>query len=196
MRRQEFDEALGLGRATAEVIELARRHCRHARIEAVDGNSWVGSMVGLPMGPVEVRCEYAPAPLAQGHQALELAIEFYQANCIWCPHRDPTGELPSLATVAGKRAAEEQAQKAAARKAADVRAQRHYQRRERRHQLMAGEGHVVRDLVEALDRIYSRAQLYRATGWIMSQTSLRRGKALICYGTYRAPLGAGCFGMH
>jgi hypothetical protein len=25
MRRQEFDEALGLGRATAEVIELARR---------------------------------------------------------------------------------------------------------------------------------------------------------------------------
>jgi hypothetical protein len=153
VRKQEWDEALGLGRATAEVIELARRHCRHARIEAVHGNSWVGSMVGLPMGPVEVRCEYAPAPLAEGHQALELAIEFYRANCIGCPHRDPTGELPSLATVAGKRAAEEEARKAAARKAADERTQRHHQRRERRHQLLAGEGHVVRDLVEALDRI-------------------------------------------
>lgn len=153
MRRQEFDEALGLGRATAEVTELARRHCRHARIEAVHGNSWVGSMVGLPMGPVEVRCEHAPPPLAQGHQALELAIDFYQANCIGCPHREPTGELPSLATVAGKRAAEDEARKAAARKAAEERTRRHHRRRERRHQLLAGEGHVVGDLVEALDRI-------------------------------------------
>jgi hypothetical protein len=153
VRRQEFDEALGLGRATAEVIELARRHCRHARIEAVHGNSWVGSMVGLPMGPVEVRCKHAPPPRSQGHQALELAIEFYQANCIGCPHREATGELPSLATVAGRHAAEDEARKAAARKAADERTQRHHQRRERRHQLLAGEGHVVRDLVEALDRI-------------------------------------------
>jgi hypothetical protein len=153
VRRQEFDEALGLGRATAEVIELARRHCRHARIEAVHGNSWVGSMVGLPMGPVEVRCEYAPPPLAQGHQALELAIDFYRANCIGCPYREPTGELPSLATVAGKRAAEDEARKAAARKAAEERTRRHHRRRERRHQVLAGEGHVVGDLVEALDRI-------------------------------------------
>ncbi|PZS09136.1 MAG: hypothetical protein DLM64_11120 [Solirubrobacterales bacterium] len=153
MRRQEFDEALGLGRATEKAIELTRRHCRHARIEAVGGNSWVGSMLGLPMGPVQVRCEHAPPPLTEGHQALELAIEFYQANCIGCPHRDPTGELPSLATVAGRRAAEDGARQAAARQAADERARRHHQRRERRHRLLAGEGHVVRDLAEALDRI-------------------------------------------
>ena len=144
---------MALGRATEEVIELTRRHCRHARIEPVHGNSWAGSMLGLPMGPVAVRCQHAPPPMTEGHQALELAIEFYQANCIGCPHRDPTGELPSLSTVAGQRAADEAARKAAAQQAADEKAQRHHRRRERRHQLLAGEGHVVRDLADALDRI-------------------------------------------
>jgi hypothetical protein len=153
VRRQQFDEAVDTGRANAEAVELMRRHCRYARIEAVGGNSLAGSMLGLPMGLLEVRCEHAPPPRAQGHQALELAIEFYEANCTACPYRDGTGELPSLATVAGERAAEEAARKAAAQQAADERARRHHERRERRHQLLAGEGHVVRDLADALDRI-------------------------------------------
>jgi len=150
---QEFDEAVDRGRANAEAIELTRRHCRHARIEVVGGNSLVGSMLGLPMGLLEVRCEHAPPPRTQGHQALELAIEFYEANCTACPYRDGTAELPNLATVADERAAEEAARKAAAQQAADERARRHHERRGRRHQLLAGEGHVVRDLADALDRI-------------------------------------------
>ncbi len=70
-----------MGRANVEVIELTRRHCRHARIELVNGNSQVGAMYDLPMGLLEVRCEHAPPPRAQGHQALELALDFYYANC-------------------------------------------------------------------------------------------------------------------
>jgi hypothetical protein len=152
--RQEFDEAVGRGRTNAQAIELTQRHCRHARIEAVSGNSLVGSMLGIPMGLLEVRCEHAPPPRTQGHQALDLAIEFYQANCIGCPFRAPTtGELPNLATVAGERAAAEAARKAVAQRAADERARRYRERRERRRQLLAGEGHVVRDLAEAVDRI-------------------------------------------
>ena len=142
-----------MGRANVEAIKLTCRHCRHARIEMVGGNSPVGSMYDLPMGLLEVRCEHAPPPRVQGHQALELAMDFYDANCIGCPYRDGSGELPSLATVAGKRAAEKAAREAAAQKAADDRARRHELRRERRHQLLAGEGHVVRDLAESLDRI-------------------------------------------
>ena len=153
MRRQEFDEAAGMGRANVEAIELTRRHCRHARIELVGGNSMVGAMLGLPMGLLEVRCEHAPPPRRQGHQALELAIEFYRDNCTGCPHRDPTGELPSLATVAGERATAEAAQAEAARRAAEERDQRYRRRLERRHQLIAGEGYVVRDLADAIDRI-------------------------------------------
>ena len=142
-----------MGRANLEAIELTRRHCSNARIELVGGNSPVGSMYGLPMGLLEVRCEHAPPPRAQGHQALELAMDFYDANCIDCPFRRPSGELPSLATVAGERAAEKAAREAAAQLAAEERARRHQLRRERRRQLLAGEGHVVRDLAESLDRI-------------------------------------------
>ncbi len=48
--RRVFDEGIDLGTANADAIELTRRHCRHARIDLVGGNSYVGSMVGLPMG--------------------------------------------------------------------------------------------------------------------------------------------------
>src|SRR5262249_22827245 len=136
-----------------DAINLTRHHCRHARIEFVGGNSPVGSALGLPMGLLEVRCEYAPPPRRQGYQALELAIEFYQDNCTNCPYRESTGELPNLATVSAERLAQEAANREAAKRAADGRARRHRERRERRRQLLSGEGHVVRDLGEAVDRI-------------------------------------------
>jgi hypothetical protein len=100
-------------------------------------------------------------PRTDRKQALELAMDFYDANCIDCPYRSGNGELPSLATVASDRAAEKAAREAAAQQAADERARRHQLRRERRHLLLAGEGHVVRDLAESLDRI-DRAE--RRTG--------------------------------
>jgi hypothetical protein len=134
-----------MGRANVDAIELTRRHCRHARIDLVSGNSYVGSMVGLPMGLLEVRCEHAPPPQTQGHNALELAIEFHQANCPDCPQRDPSGLVPTLAAVAQRRAAEEADRKVAADRAANE--------RERRRQLLAGEGYVVRDLGDAVDRV-------------------------------------------
>ena len=149
----EFEDAVETGRSNAQAIELARRHCCHMRIGLVSGNSMVGAMLSLPMGLQEVRCEHAPPPCTQGHQALDLAIEFYEANCPSCPYREGTGELPNLATVARQRADEEAARKDAALQAADERTRRHRERVERRRQLLAGEGHVVRDLGAALDRL-------------------------------------------
>jgi hypothetical protein len=150
---KEFDEAVERGRSNAEAIELTRRHCRHARIQLVGGNSMAGGMLGLPMGLMEVRCEHAPPPRTQGHVALELALAFYQANCIGCPHRNGTGELPSLSTIAAARATERKAREAAERQAAEERAGRHRERLARRGQTMAGEGYVVRELAAAVDRI-------------------------------------------
>ncbi|MGH3171790.1 MAG: hypothetical protein ACRDN0_38760, partial [Trebonia sp.] len=153
MRMQEFDDAVGMGRANANAIELTRRHCRHARIEPVGGNSMVGNMMGLPMGLLEVRCEHAPPPRTQSHHALELALSFYEANCVGCPYRDGIGEPPSLATVAAQRAAELAEQRAAEQRAADERSRRHRERVQRRRHAVAGEGHVVRDLAAAMDCI-------------------------------------------
>src|ERR1700691_4999258 len=99
--------AVDMGRANAEAIELTRRHCRHARIEQVGGNSFVGNALGLPMGLMEVRCEHAQPPQTQGHQALAPAVEFYNQNCIGCAYREGSGELPNLKTVADDAAARE-----------------------------------------------------------------------------------------
>ena len=150
---QEFDDAVEMGRANAEAIELTRRHCRHARMEQVGGNSMVGAMMGLPMGLLEVRCEHAPPPRTQSHQALELALSFYEANCVGCPHRNGTGLLPSLSTVAAQRAAELADRQATAARAAEERARRHRERVQRRRHAVAGEGHVVRELAAAVDCI-------------------------------------------
>jgi hypothetical protein len=150
---QEFDDAVAMGRADAEAIELTRRHCRHARIEPVAGISMVGSLMGLPMGLLEVRCEHAPPPRTQSHHALELALSFYEANCVGCPHRNGTGERPSVATVVAQRAAELAEREAAEERAAAERAQRHHERVQRRRHAVTGEGHVVRELAAAVDCI-------------------------------------------
>jgi len=153
MRRDQSDEHITMGRNNAAAKELVRRHCRHARVEMAGGNSFAGSMLGLPMGRLEVRCEHAPAPRVSGHRALDLAVEFYRENCAGCQHRLGSGELPNLATVVAERDATDEAARRAAEQAARDRVARHAERRRRRRQLVAGEGYVVRDLAEWLDRL-------------------------------------------
>lgn len=142
-----------MGQTNVDAIELMRRHCRHGRIGLVGGNSPVGNALGLPMGLMEVRCEHAPPSGRQAHQALELAIEFYNENCVECPYRDGTGELPNLATVAAERAEEEAARLADAEWRAAERARRHDDRERRRRDSVATESEVVRDLARHLDRL-------------------------------------------
>jgi hypothetical protein len=79
-----------------------------------DGNSMVGSMCGVPMGRLEVRCQYAPPPRTSGHRALDLAAEFNRDDCIGCPHRLGTGELPNLATIVAERDQAEELKRQAA----------------------------------------------------------------------------------
>src|SRR5450631_902977 len=103
MREDEFAAAVQMGRDNKEAADLIRRHCSHARIVMPSGNSEVGEAYGLPMGSLEMRCEHAPPPRTSGHVLAELAIDFYRANCVGCPHRDPSGLLPTLATLVGDR---------------------------------------------------------------------------------------------
>jgi hypothetical protein len=92
-------------------------------------------------------------PRTSGHALAELAIDFYRANCVGCPHRDPSGLLPTLATLVADRAREEKARQEAADRAARERSRRHEIRRERRRALVAGESYVIRDLAQSLDRL-------------------------------------------
>jgi hypothetical protein len=92
-------------------------------------------------------------PRTSGFVALDLAVEFYGANCVECPHRDGTGELPNLAIVVASRdAADEHCRQEAQRRETE-RAARHAGRRARRRQSVTREGYVVRDLADVLDRL-------------------------------------------
>ncbi len=88
-----------------------------------------------------------------GFVALDLAVEFYQANCVGCPHRDGTGELPNLVTFVAARDADDEHRRQEAQHRETERAARHVRRRERRRRSVAGEGYVVRDLAGVLDRL-------------------------------------------
>ena len=128
-----------MGRANAEAVELTRRHCRHARIEQVGGNSFVGNALGLPMGLMEVRCEHAQPPRTQGHQALDLAVQFYNENCVDCAFREGSGELPNLRTVADEVNAREAERRETEERLAAEREQRLRDRRDRRRAAMASQ---------------------------------------------------------
>jgi hypothetical protein len=153
VREDEFAAAVQMGRDNAEMIDLIRHHCSHARVVMPFGNSTVGQAYGLPMGSLEIRCEHAPPPRTSGHALRELAIEFYRANCVGCPHRNPSGILRNLAAVVAEEDREEARRQEAAEQAAQQRARRFEQRRERRRVMVAGQGHVARDLAEWLDRL-------------------------------------------
>jgi len=40
-----------MGRASADAVELTRKHRRNGRFELVGGNSMVGNVLPIPMGP-------------------------------------------------------------------------------------------------------------------------------------------------
>ncbi len=148
-----FAEGVALGRRNNEAREYIRRHCRHARVEQPMGNSPVGRALGLTLGLLEIRCEHAPAPKQLGHDALNLAVDFYDAHCRGCAFRDSSGELPNLATIAEDRRREVEAHAAEAARHARERTARYHARLKRRRQLVAGESYLIRDLAEWLDRI-------------------------------------------
>ena len=123
-----MEDALALGRANVETIELARRHCLNMAFSdwAGAGHGMAEAVSGLPIDSRQVHCPYA-----RGGAAMDLgwiASEFYEAHCVGCPHRRPTGEVPNLATFMEVRKAEAAAD-AEARRAAIERRHGHWQER-------------------------------------------------------------------
>lgn len=155
--RDQFDESVSMGRANVEAIELVRRHCRHARVQLVHGNSMVGEALGLPMGLLEVRCEHAPPATSYGHVALQLVVEFYRSNCVGCAHREASGEMPNLATVVAEMDEEESKRRQIEDREAAERSRRQAERRQRRRLAVASQGYVVRELADWLDRLDTSA---------------------------------------
>ena len=151
-----YDEMAGaeaLARANHEAIELTRAHCRHARIEMPYGNSPAGAAMGWPLAVMEVRCEHAAPPRRQSHNAMELAVAFYRESCVGCPHRDGTGVVPNLTTEVAKRDAELEQRQHHEQQRTEQLAARRAARHTRRRLTVAGDGYVVRELADVIDRL-------------------------------------------
>src|SRR5262249_10919 len=81
--------------------ELARRHCTHMQFPEweLGGRGMAEAATGLPINTRRVHCAHA-APSHSASANLEwIAGDFYKANCVGCPKRLPTGEVPNLATI-------------------------------------------------------------------------------------------------
>lgn len=129
-------DALALGRANAQVIDLARRHCTRMTFTEWGGRGMAEAASGLPINARRVHCAYAQGNSA-GANLDWIATDFYEEHCVGCEFRRPTGEIPNLASVVDARQAEaDVAAESQKRAAAQERAQWR-QRAERRQALMA-----------------------------------------------------------
>ncbi len=153
VRQDQFDQALDIGRENKRAIQLMANHCRHARVEIPGGTSFLGGMVGLPIGMAQVRCQYAPAPRHMQMNVMDLAVQFYEENCVGCPFRAPNGVLPTIAVEVENRRRE------AARRAGEAEGRRASilsaweDRRMRRRAAVGAEGFATRDVASDLDKI-------------------------------------------
>jgi hypothetical protein len=95
--------AVSLGQANAETLELARRHCLHMTFTECGGRGEAEASTGLPINMRQVSCLVA---LGAASANLDwIATDFYNEHCIGCLHRHPTGEIPNLASVVEARTA-------------------------------------------------------------------------------------------
>lgn len=131
-----MNDALALGRANAITIELARRHCIHMTFTEWGGRGMAEDASGLPINSRRVHCPYA-----QGDGAAMnldwIATDFYEEHCDGCQYREPTGELPNLASVIEDRKAEAATAAESRRRASEQRRVQWHLRSDRRRGLVA-----------------------------------------------------------
>lgn len=108
-----FDDAVRVGNANAQLTEMARRHCLRMTFTPCGGQGYAEAVTGLPINMRQVGC-----PVANGGASVNLELvvgEFYDQHCVGCEQRDPTGDVPNLATLMDERKAKAAQARAAAK---------------------------------------------------------------------------------
>jgi hypothetical protein len=93
-----WDRSIAIGQENAEIIELAHRHCQLMKFVEAGGQGMAEEATGLPINMRRIECPKAHGNMG-GMRLDMVAGEFYRAHCIGCELRQPTGELPTLATL-------------------------------------------------------------------------------------------------
>jgi hypothetical protein len=100
MRDRELDEAVQLGIANREVIDLAKNWCAH--LEVFGSGALLAEATGLPIGLGTFGCKYAKRGSNSAMDLRFIALDFHDDNCVGCPHRQPV-RLPNLSQLVGER---------------------------------------------------------------------------------------------
>jgi hypothetical protein len=109
--RELYESTLERGVANLQILALAAAWCEN--IDQTNGLLGVGEVqlaTGLPITGGSLRCDHAKAPTSFSYSLVESSVEFYEANCVGCPHRKPTAAAEHLGTYADAVIAERTAQ--------------------------------------------------------------------------------------
>jgi hypothetical protein len=157
MRDHEVEEAVQLGIANQEVIELARNWCAH--LEVFGSSAMLGQMTGLPIGPGTFGCQHARRGSGTAVDLRFVALDFHDENCIGCPHRQPV-RLPNISQLVGERdraiAEHEQRLAKERERQAALLEQRQMRRTEVRRSADSARAGII-DLIAELDQGYDPA---------------------------------------
>lgn len=140
--------ALSQGHANQETIQLAHHHCTQMRFVESGGRGMAEAATGLPVNMRRVECPYD-----QGGSSGNLdwiATEFYEDHCVGCPHRQPTGQVPKLATLVEERKAAAAATATEGDRQIERQRQRWRDRFQTRRALMVGADPAMAQAIETL----------------------------------------------
>jgi len=157
MRDRELNEAVQLGIANQEVIDLAKNWCAH--LEVFGSSGMLGEATGLPIGPGTFGCKHARRGSSTALDLRFVALDFHDENCVGCPHREPV-RLPNLSKLVGERdravAEREQLLARERQRQAALLQQRQARRAKVRRSADSARAGVI-DLIEELDQGYDAA---------------------------------------
>lgn len=99
-----IERALRIGEANQRVLELVRNWCAHLDVKREGGVGLVELETGLPIGMRSLDCVHARAHGFAGANLGNIALNFYDRNCMDCRFRRPVA-VPNLQSLVDEREA-------------------------------------------------------------------------------------------
>jgi len=154
MRDCELEGAVQVGVANREVIKLARNWCAH--LEVFGSGALLAEATGLPIGLGTFGCKHAKRGSSTAMDLRFVALDFYDDNCVGCPHRQPI-RFPNLSQLVGERDRLQAERVQSVERECERQAALYRERQRRRadvRRLADSPRAGIIDLIEELDRAY------------------------------------------
>lgn len=129
----------------------------------------------LPITGGSLRCEHAKAPTSYGVALAHSAVEFYESNCVGCPHRKPTEATEHLGTWADEIIAERKEHERQAEEARLAAEEARRLRREDRRLRFGIPDPTGQSILDLIDRVNGEHQDHEAEELLVRHAELSPG---------------------